>query len=443
MSTTVVSTVVALQTPGYIYNLVANNNVSFPDTRIDFSSGAAWVYDNLVQFDTSITKRLDQPWAPGTNNGGLFLGTAAPNTWYHCFAMQNSITRAVDFGFDTSISASNTPPGWNCTLIWSILTDASGKILPFQQVGSKCIWGTPILDYTGPVNPSGQLVSLSSPAALKAEVEILTTYTSSNGSYFYLLSPTQSPPLIGGVTGGIPNTTDFSVKTVNTDTNSQVKIVSVGGGADTLRLVTNGWWHPARGYKVGSGPQSISTTDQLAEGLTNFYFSNGRARLALSANVPVNYNSLTGNISIPPATTTQDGYIRAVDFQAFTNKQSSSPTLQSIIDGFLSAGNGFFIRKKLDGSGLEFTNAPTGGGGGGSNTAVYRNTFTNANLTNGILTVTHGLNLSSVGYFIWDNTSKQIYPDDITLIDSNNLLVNLTSFSNPSLSGTWQIFVFG
>lgn len=75
----------------------------------------------------------------------------------------------------------------------------------------------------------------------------------------------------------------------------------------------------------------------------------------------------------------------------------------------------------------------------GTGTTSYRTSFTNANLSAGVLTVTHSLGQSVVNVMVFDNTNKNIRPDDITLVDSNSLTVDLSSFG--TLSGTWNVVV--
>jgi hypothetical protein len=101
------------------------------------------------------------------------------------------------------------------------------------------------------------------------------------------------------------------------------------------------------------------TTDDIPEGSTNLYYLNSRARAALSfaagsgaynsltgvitiptdnnqilngagyitlaslsATAPLSYNALTGAFSIPKATTLVDGYLSAIDWTTFNNKQN-------------------------------------------------------------------------------------------------------------------------
>lgn len=92
-------------------------------------------------------------------------------------------------------------------------------------------------------------------------------------------------------------------------------------------------------------------------------------------------------------------------------------------------------------------------GGTGSTTAAaaraalgvpgfYRVAFTNADLTGGVLTMTHGLGQKIVAVQISDNADKVIpVTDDVTLTSTTQCTVDLTSFG--TLSGTWNAIVTG
>ena len=64
------------------------------------------------------------------------------------------------------------------------------------------------------------------------------------------------------------------------------------------------------------------TTDNIPEGLTNLYFTNGRARAALNATSPLLYNNISGVFSIQQANATQDGYLSSIDWNTFNGKQN-------------------------------------------------------------------------------------------------------------------------
>lgn len=74
-------------------------------------------------------------------------------------------------------------------------------------------------------------------------------------------------------------------------------------------------------------------------------------------------------------------------------------------------------------------------------TSTYRTSFTNGDLTTGILSVTHNLGEKYVGVHIYDNNDKQIIPDEISLQSTTALQIELGSYG--TLSGTWNLVVIG
>jgi hypothetical protein len=87
------------------------------------------------------------------------------------------------------------------------------------------------------------------------------------------------------------------------------------------------------GTAIGSGVSSVNTlvgavvldTDDIQElaSPTNRWFTDTRARAALSASSPLAYNSGTGVFSIPAATSSQNGYLTSTDWTTFNGKQAA------------------------------------------------------------------------------------------------------------------------
>ncbi len=69
----------------------------------------------------------------------------------------------------------------------------------------------------------------------------------------------------------------------------------------------------------------------------------------------------------------------------------------------------------------------------------FKQTFTNATLSGGNLTVTHSLNSQFVNCKVYDNNNQVVMPDEITATDANTLTVNFASFG--TLTGNWNIVV--
>jgi hypothetical protein len=65
------------------------------------------------------------------------------------------------------------------------------------------------------------------------------------------------------------------------------------------------------------------TTNEIGEGTNNKYYTDTRARNAISASGPLNYNAAAGTFSITAASTTSNGYLSSSDFTTFNNKQNT------------------------------------------------------------------------------------------------------------------------
>lgn len=69
----------------------------------------------------------------------------------------------------------------------------------------------------------------------------------------------------------------------------------------------------------------------------------------------------------------------------------------------------------------------------------YIYSFVDYNVVDGYLTITHGLNNKYVIVEIYNNSDKKILPDDVTLVDANSCIVDLTTYG--TLTGTWHAIV--
>lgn len=70
---------------------------------------------------------------------------------------------------------------------------------------------------------------------------------------------------------------------------------------------------------------------------------------------------------------------------------------------------------------------------------AYYQTFTNGNLSAGVLTVTHNLGHRLCQVQVFDNNYKQVIPDEITLTGTTALTVDLSSYG--TITGTWFVAV--
>ena len=167
------------------------------------------------------------------------------------------------------------------------------------------------------------------------------------------------------------------------------------------------------GTAIGSGVSSVNglvgavvlDTDDIQELVspTNKWFTDTRARAALSASSPLAYNSGTGVFSIPAATSSQNGYLTSTDWTTFNSKQAalsgtgfvkiSGTTISYDNSTYLTTSaaastylalsggtmNGQIVLKEASSStdytkGLIFPNDPFGGVGDVSGLRLYANT---------------------------------------------------------------------
>jgi hypothetical protein len=114
-------------------------------------------------------------------------------------------------------------------------------------------------------------------------------------------------------------------------------------------------------------------------------------------------------------------YILVAGTRAFTGNQA--------MGGFKLTG---LAAGSANGDSVRFEQLPA---------TAYTTTFANANLTAGVLTVTHNFNNQYVGeVVITDNNSKVVIPDEVTYTNTTTLAVDLSSYG--AIAGTWRVVVF-
>lgn len=143
----------------------ANNDIDFTDISCFGSLGGS------ISVPGTVTKRLDASWVAGTGNGGLFSGNKATSTTYHCHAIIKDSDGSEDYGFDTSLTAANRPSGYTeYRRVASILTDSSGNIRAFKQIGDSFIWASGIVEITTSSPPtSDTLQTVTTPSGIRVE----------------------------------------------------------------------------------------------------------------------------------------------------------------------------------------------------------------------------------------------------------------------------------
>ena len=76
-----------------------------------------------------------------------------------------------------------------------------------------------------------------------------------------------------------------------------------------------------------------------------------------------------------------------------------------------------------------------------SGVSAYRTSFTNANLSAGVLTVTHNIGNQYVVVQVFDNNNNLIVPDNVAVTSTSVVTITLTSWG--SLTGSFNVVVIG
>lgn len=226
----------------------STNQITFGAGNFQFSdgSGQARISSNLI-------KDIHTSWSAGSGNGGLFAGTVATSTWYHCWAIYNPTTQISDAGFDVTTSGllpPNIPSGYTkYSYRGSILTDSSANILAFTQNGNTFYYANAITNYSGNSPTSSTTLALSVPTGyiLTALLSVAAATPASILTYWMRFIPNGQTPLtptvqnsqyqLGGVSG-MATSINFEVPT---DGGGQIAWQATG----SLNTTINTW-----GYRI-------------------------------------------------------------------------------------------------------------------------------------------------------------------------------------------------
>jgi hypothetical protein len=249
---------------GSIFGLTLSNTPGNPTTRITISAGL--VRDSLnaktMVLAAPLSKRLDQAWAVGANNGGRDTGALANGQTWHVFAILKDADQSVDALFSQSPNAPTMPAGYTkFRRLGAIVLDAAATtIRQFVQTGDWFKYVTRSTDFANQANGGGvaTLRSLAVPTGIKVEAEL---YFQSNGTidnnpYLSgLFDPDMGvPAAFGGaaqwaqirrIASQTPGGTQYAYGTVvcrqYTDTSGRVYTFSSDNAADVIALGVLGW----------------------------------------------------------------------------------------------------------------------------------------------------------------------------------------------------------
>lgn len=98
----------------------------------------------------------------------------------------------------------------------------------------------------------------------------------------------------------------------------------------------------------------LTTTDDLPEGAVNLYYTDGRARAAMTGTAPVAVDAGTGAVSMPAASATQNGYLPSAWFAKFAaydiaGQVTGAPAASAVVTRY-KAPRAFTIKAAAPGS---------------------------------------------------------------------------------------------
>jgi hypothetical protein len=242
--------------------ITAGNNSSTPNTDIDFFVGTMTFSDGSGQaLSTAMTKRLQATgsWSAGNNNNMLLSGARANNSTYHLFAMYKT-DGTVDYGALLGVAGtdpnptSNLPSGYTkYQRIGSILTDASGNIRSFYQIGKKFKLGGSKIENRAtsapPTTATNQTVSV--PVGIEVDaISIVALFpNSATGATYLIVEPTThtaTTPTSTNYTvysqhgAGSPNSLALPLIT-KTNKSAQILINANISTSHNLQILSDGW----------------------------------------------------------------------------------------------------------------------------------------------------------------------------------------------------------
>src|SRR4029077_556597 len=122
---------------GWLAALKTSNNPVDQVNDIDIQDGECRDSTNTVDMvlPFGMTKRIDLPWAAGTDQGGLDATGTLANLSYHIFVIKNVNTTQVDCLFSPSATAPILPTGFTHFRRIASLMRRSGVLMRFLQEG--------------------------------------------------------------------------------------------------------------------------------------------------------------------------------------------------------------------------------------------------------------------------------------------------------------------
>jgi len=254
---------------GYIDGLIlSGNTLTDIDHDIIISTGVCRddADTETIKLTSTFTKRIDEDWTEGANNGGLASGARAvadtpdADTWYHMYLIRRA-NGVIDTGFDTSPTATNllvdATDYTEFRRIGSVLTDSSSNIIRFKQEGDHFLWvNTPFKVTFANIGAAAVLLTMGSPPDFRSWVEFsMTAVSTTLANRVYISSPDVDDEAPGsdaspGSSPGYHNATitKFAIPIrIRTNTSSQIRArPDATDGNTEVNTYTYGYWD-ARG----------------------------------------------------------------------------------------------------------------------------------------------------------------------------------------------------
>ena len=250
---------------GFIDGFVLSNAADTAND-ITFGTGIARSFADTETMlgSSATTKQIDVDWVAGTNQGGFPSGlTLTDDTWYHAFVIKDTSTGTVDFGFDSSLTATNLLADASAyseyRRVGAIYYNVSTKsgIRQFIQIADRFNWieGDNDIDLANPGTGEVSHTLVSIPLGVK--VLVVGTYTFSR---FDNATATQYKVGPGGETLASPGVANNNCRTEGnisasatcspielSNTSQQVKTRCTSSNANMLVDIHVAGWIDPRG----------------------------------------------------------------------------------------------------------------------------------------------------------------------------------------------------
>lgn len=235
--------------------IILSNNVSTPNTKIDFSAGT-FIFSDFSgsAFLSAITGDLSLNFGSGI--GMLDTGSKANSTQYHCYAIYNPTTLTSKVICSTNTSSPALPSGYTkYTYLNTIMTNSSGNIIQFTQIGNRTELVSSIQTHLS-VNQNNDSETVRSIAAagvplgrnVKAFGTAFCQYNAGGQFYFRVYSGIASKATLSNTEGQMSTNANSTgpiygngMWQVVTDTSSQIKTNSTGGASISFNICVEGW----------------------------------------------------------------------------------------------------------------------------------------------------------------------------------------------------------